>query len=92
MKKHEYLDKIYKLQFFVVDLNLYLDNFPECEKAKADYDKISSELKKTMWDYEKEYGPLTNFGSAYFKIQKNGLIHHGLGKILKGVKNNVVLC
>ena len=67
MKKHEYLDKIYKLQFFVVDLNLYLDNFPECEKAKADYDKISSELKKTMWDYEKEYGPLTNFGSAYFQ-------------------------
>ena len=67
MKKHEYLDKIYKLQFFAVDLNLYLDNFPDCEKAKADYDKISSELKKTMWDYEKEYGPLTNFGSAYFQ-------------------------
>lgn len=67
MTKHEYLDKIYKLQFFVVDLNLYLDNFPSCEKAKSDYDKISSELKKTMWDYEKEYGPLTNFGSAYFQ-------------------------
>lgn len=67
MTKHEFLDKIYKLQFFVVDLNLYLDNFPDCKKAKADYDKISCELKKTMWDYEKEYGPLTNFGAAYFQ-------------------------
>ncbi|MBD7914195.1 spore coat protein CotJB [Clostridium sp. Sa3CUN1] len=67
MTKHEYLDKIYRLQFFIVDLNLYLDNFPTCEKAKSDYENISCELKKTIWDYEKEHGPLTNFGSAYFQ-------------------------
>ena len=29
MKREDYLAKIQKLQFFVVDLNLYLDNFPE---------------------------------------------------------------
>ncbi|MGG7057361.1 spore coat protein CotJB [Clostridium nigeriense] len=67
MKRHEYLDKIQKLQFFLVDLNLYLDINPKCEKATADYDKLSCELKKVIWDYEKEYGPLTNFGSAYFQ-------------------------
>lgn len=67
MKRHEYLEKIQKLQFFAIDLNLYLDNNPECEKARADFEQISCELKKTMWDYEKQYGPLTNFGTAYFQ-------------------------
>lgn len=67
MHKNEYLDKIRKLQFFALDLNLYLDNFPTSEKAKHDFEVISCELKKTIWDYEKEYGPLTNFGSSYFQ-------------------------
>lgn len=67
MKHHEYLEKIQKLQFFLIDLNLYLDNFPTCEKAKHDFEVISCEFKKTVWDYEKEHGPLTNFGSAYFQ-------------------------
>ena len=31
MNKHECLDAIRKLQFFAVDLNLYLDNFPNCK-------------------------------------------------------------
>lgn len=66
MKRHEYLEVIQKLQFFLVDLNLYLDTNPCCEQAVADYEKVSGELKKTIWNYEKEYGPLTNFGTAYF--------------------------
>ena len=64
MKQHEYLDAIRKLQFFAVDLNLYLDNFPNCKEATDDFKLISSKLKKLVWDYEQEYGPLTNFGSA----------------------------
>lgn len=66
MQRHEYLEIIQKLQFFLIDLNLYLDINPCCEQAVADYDKLSSELKKTVWNYEKEFGPLTNFGTAYF--------------------------
>lgn len=67
MKRNEYLDKIRKLQFYVLDLNLYLDNFPNCSKAKKDFDEMSCALKKLIWDYENEYGPLTNFGVAYFQ-------------------------
>lgn len=67
MDRNEYLDRIRKLQFYALDLNLYLDNFPTCEKAIKDFETISCELNKVIWDYEKEYGPLTNFGRSYFQ-------------------------
>ena len=67
MNQHECLDAIRKLQFFAIDLNLYLDNFPNCKDAIDDYKLISSTLRKLMWDYEQSYGPLTNFGSAYIQ-------------------------
>ena len=44
MNKHECLDAIRKLQFFAVDLNLYLDNFPNCTDAIDD--KINNNLIK----------------------------------------------
>ena len=67
MKQHECLNAIRKLQFFALDLNLYLDNFPNCKNATDDYKLVSSKLRKLIWDYEQEYGPLTNFGSAYIQ-------------------------
>ena len=67
MNKHECLNAIRKLQFFALDLNLYLDNFPNCKNATDDYKVISSNLRKLIWDYEQDYGPLTNFGSSYIQ-------------------------
>lgn len=67
MNKHEHLLEIQKVQFALVDLNLFLDTHPESEGAKKDFAALSSELKRLIWDYEKKYGPLTNFGSAYFQ-------------------------
>lgn len=67
MNKHECLNVIRKLQFFALDLNLYLDNFPNCKNATDDYKVISSKLRKLIWDYEQDYGPLTNFGSSYIQ-------------------------
>ena len=67
MNQRECLDAIRKLQFFAIDLNLYLDNFPNCKDAIDDYKLISSKLRKLIWDYEQSYGPLTNFGSAYIQ-------------------------
>ena len=67
MNQHECLDAIRKLQFFAIDLNLYLDNFPNCKDAIDDYKLISSKLRKLIWDYEQSYGPLSNFGSAYIQ-------------------------
>ncbi|MBD7910500.1 MULTISPECIES: spore coat protein CotJB [Clostridium] len=67
MNPHEYLSKIRKLLFFAVDLNLYLDNFPENRKATEDYKFVSSKLEKLICEYEQQYGPLSNFGSAYIE-------------------------
>ncbi|WP_297714534.1 spore coat protein CotJB [Clostridium sp.] len=67
MNQRECLDAIRKLQFFAIDLNLYLDNFPNCKDAIDDYKLISSKLRKLIWDYEQSYGPLSNFGSAYIQ-------------------------
>lgn len=67
MNREDYLDLIRKLQFYAIDLNFYLDNFPNNTKAMEDYKFISSKLSKVICDYEKKYGPLTNFGSAYME-------------------------
>ena len=67
MNQHECLEAIRKLQFYSLELNLYLDNFPNCKNATDDYKLISSKLRKLIWDYEQEYGPLTNFGSSYIQ-------------------------
>lgn len=65
MNRKECLEQFMKLQFFALDLNLYLDNFHCCSKAQEDYKFISKQLDKAKCEYEEKYGPLTNFGSAY---------------------------
>ena len=60
----ELMNEIRKIQFAAVELSLYLDNFPKCKEAKEDYEKISSKLDKLIYEYEMNYGPLTNFGTA----------------------------
>ena len=67
MDKDLLFNEIQKHQFFLLDLNLYLDNFPDNEKATKDFKQYSTNLKKLMWEYEKNYGPLINFGFAYFQ-------------------------
>lgn len=57
--------EIQKLQFYAVELNLYLDNFPGNKKATEDYEKVSKKLDKLVKIYETTYGPLKNFGAAY---------------------------
>ncbi|EOU1702529.1 TPA: spore coat protein CotJB [Clostridium perfringens] len=67
MKALELLDDIQKLQFYAVELNLYLDNFPENRKATEDYKEISSKLSELIERFECEYGPIRNFGDAYIE-------------------------
>ncbi|GIM29509.1 spore coat protein CotJB [Clostridium polyendosporum] len=61
-KKKDMLNKIRELEFATVDLNLYLDTHPRCEKALTDYNCITEELIKLKKLYEQKYGPLTHFG------------------------------
>lgn len=65
MSSNELLDAIRKYQFYAIELNLFLDNFPDNEKAKKDYDLISHRLNSLRHKYETEYGPLTNFGTSF---------------------------
>lgn len=61
------LDKIRIYQFCAIDLNLYLDNFPDNKDATEDYRRVSSKLTDLIGEYEKDYGPLTNFGSSFME-------------------------
>lgn len=65
MHEKELLKAISKYQFYAIDLNLFLDNFPDNEKAAKDYAVISHRLNQLTHKYETEYGPLTNFGSSF---------------------------
>lgn len=70
MDRMELLIKIMKYQFYAVDLNLYLDNFPCNKEATKDFEEIPAKLQALIKTYESSYGPLTNFGSAYVENPK----------------------
>lgn len=62
--KRKLLNDIKKYQFYAVELNLYLDNFPNDKKAQDDYRCISNTLNTLVKEYEYLFGPLTNFGNS----------------------------
>lgn len=70
MNPKDMLKSIRVYQFCAVDLNLYLDNFPDDKNARDDYNKVSCKLKNLISEYEKACGPLTNFGSAFVENPK----------------------
>lgn len=70
MDREDLLNNIRKMLFYCVDLNLYTDSFQCCEKSTEDYEIMSSKLKKAIYEYEQQYGPLINFGLAYMQNPK----------------------
>ncbi|MDT8716361.1 spore coat protein CotJB [Clostridium sp. 19966] len=66
--KRKLLSQIRELHFMSVDLNLYLDNFPTCEKAAAKYNETVKELDMLRKKYEDNYGPFVNFGYFSSKL------------------------
>lgn len=65
MSLNKLINSIQKLQFAAVELNLYLDNFPNNKEAKKKYEEISCKLNELINIYETKYGPIRNFGAAY---------------------------
>lgn len=51
-------------EFTAIEFNLYLDTHPDDKKALADYNETVKKLMDLKAQYEKKYGPLTNFGYA----------------------------
>ena len=70
MNKSDLLNSIQIYQFCALELNLYLDNFPEDNNAVEDYCKVSAKLDNLIADYEKNYGPLRNFGASFYENPK----------------------
>lgn len=62
--KKKLLDDIRKLKFATVDLNLYLDNFPDNKSALTAYNDYTNQLMCLKEEYDKNYGVLTNFGGG----------------------------
>jgi len=58
----EMLTYIDALGFATIDLNLYLDNFPDDKNALELFNQYRSLKEQYMNEYEKKYGPL-NLGS-----------------------------
>ena len=65
MNSYSLMNNIRMLQFAAIELNLYLDNFPENKEATKKYKEISPKLDELINDYEVKYGPIRNFGDAY---------------------------
>lgn len=63
-KRESLLREIQQLEFAAIDLNLYLDTHPDCEKALMDFNMIHRELSKKKRMFENHFGPLTNFGES----------------------------
>ena len=57
-KREELLLKIQELTFAVIDLNIYLDVYPNDIECLELYKKYNKELNNLKSAYEKEYGPL----------------------------------
>lgn len=74
-KKEELLFNILMYKFVLIELNLYLDNYPNNTQMLNLYNKYLKEEKKLCDQYEKNYGPLTissdNTGSNSWKWVKS---------------------
>ncbi|HHY92971.1 MAG TPA: spore coat protein CotJB [Firmicutes bacterium] len=58
------LTQIMALEFTAVDFNLYLDTHPNDQRALMDYNSTVQELALLKDQYQRRFGPLTNFGYA----------------------------
>ncbi|MFU0801325.1 MAG: spore coat protein CotJB [Xylanivirga thermophila] len=62
MCRNDLLNQIRAIEFMTVDLNLYLNTHPEDRRAINEYNNYTRQLMMLKAEYERIYGPLTNFG------------------------------
>lgn len=64
--REQKLYKVMELGFALVDLNLYLDNYPDDLEAYRLFQKYVEEEKKAKEEYTSKYGPIV-FTNANYK-------------------------
>ncbi len=57
--RRELLKKVQEADFLALDLQLYLNTHPNCERALKLYTETASKAKTLRKEFEEKYGPLT---------------------------------
>ena len=71
MTEKELLYNVMKYQFYLTDLQLFLDTHPDSKEAEEDYKALSVKLRNAIRDYEKQYGSLLGGGLSSVVNAKN---------------------
>ncbi|MCP3738698.1 spore coat protein CotJB [Rossellomorea sp. BNER] len=62
---YELLEELQEVDFVICDLTLYLDTHPDDYDAVEQYNQFIKKRKSLKKQFEKQFGPLTNFGYSY---------------------------
>ena len=63
MNREDMLKELTALDFYTLDLQLYLDTHPDDREALARYNAVVEEANTLRREYEKLFGPLYSFRS-----------------------------
>ncbi len=64
MNRDELLRQLTAMDFYTVDLGLYLNTHPGDREALSKYNAVANEANALRQEYESRYGPLCSFRSA----------------------------
>jgi len=62
---YELLEELQAVDFVLVELTLYLDTHPEDYNAINQFNHYAKQSKQLRKQYEKQYGPLMQYGKSY---------------------------
>ncbi|RWZ60236.1 spore coat protein CotJB [Halobacillus fulvus] len=63
--RYELMEKIQMVDFALVELTLYLDTHPNDQQAIQQFNQLAVESKEYKALYEKQFGPLRQFGASF---------------------------
>lgn len=62
------LEQLQKVDFALVELNLYLDTHPMDMQALSQYNQLAQRRQQMCAAFELKYGPLMHFGHGYTRF------------------------
>lgn len=65
MDRREALYELQKVDFTILELNLYLDTHPWDMQAINQYNYLVQLKQQVRQNYESRFGPLYNYGNSY---------------------------
>lgn len=60
--------EIQKVDFALVELNLYLDTHPTDMQALQQFNQLAQRRKQLVHEFELKYGPMMNFGNSFSRF------------------------